>query len=125
VVPSRRRARALLREARAGEDAPAVEFDPETVPISDADVLDRLSPPVRRWWVSEFAAHVGENGGLFTPPQRGDSPRRRRGNCLVAAPTGGGKTLAAFTAVLDDLFARSGSGNERWTTPSTVCTSPR
>jgi ATP-dependent Lhr-like helicase len=106
-------ARALLREALAGdgEDAPAVEFDPETVPLPDADVLDRLSPPVRRWWVSEFAAYVGENDGLFTPPQRGAIPCVDEGeNCLVAAPTGSGKTLAAFTAVLDDLFARDRAG---------------
>jgi len=104
-------ARALLREALAGRDAPAVEFDPETVPLPDADVLARLSPPVRRWWVSRFAAHVGENGGLFTPPQRGAIPRVDDGeNCLVAAPTGSGKTLAAFTAVLDDLFERERAG---------------
>jgi len=106
-------ARALLREALAGDsEAPGVEFDPGTVPLPDADVLDRLSPPVRRWWVSEFAAHVGENGGLFTPPQRGAIPRVDAGeNCLVAAPTGSGKTLAAFTAVLDDLFARDRAGD--------------
>ncbi|WP_144920463.1 ATP-dependent helicase [Halorubrum salsamenti] len=100
-------ARALLRETLSGDDAPAVEFDPETVPIPDTDVLGRLSPPVRRWWVSQFAPHVDENGGLFTPPQRGAIPHVDAGeNCLVAAPTGSGKTLAAFTAVLDDLFAR-------------------
>ena len=90
-------ARALLREALAGEFDPAsIEFDPETVPLPDADVLDCLSPPVRRWWVSEFAAYVGENGGLFTPPQRGAIPRVDDGeNCLVAAPTGSGKSLLA------------------------------
>ncbi|MFC7324447.1 ATP-dependent helicase [Halorubrum rutilum] len=104
-------ARALLREALAGRDAPAVEFDPETVPLPDADVLDRLSPPVRRWWVSEFGAYVGENGGFFTPPQREAIPHVDEGrNCLVAAPTGSGKTLASFTAVLDDLFARERAG---------------
>ncbi|WP_123620982.1 ATP-dependent helicase [Halorubrum sp. CSM-61] len=104
-------ARELLREALSGADAPAVEFDPETVPIPDSGVLDRLSPPVRRWWVSQFAAYVGENGGLFTPPQRGAIPRVDDGeNCLVAAPTGSGKTLAAFTAVLDDLFERERAG---------------
>ncbi|EMA59380.1 ATP-dependent helicase [Halorubrum kocurii] len=114
-------ARALLREALAEDGEaqrasdsrakPAVEFDPETVPLPDADVLARLSPPVRRWWVSRFAAYVGENGGLFTPPQRGAIPRVDDGeNCLVAAPTGSGKTLAAFTAVLDDLFERERAG---------------
>ncbi|WP_144798736.1 ATP-dependent helicase [Halorubrum depositum] len=104
-------ARALLREALADDDAPSVEFDPETVPLPDADVLGRLSPPVRRWWVSEFGAYVGENGGLFTPPQREAIPHVDDGrNCLVAAPTGSGKTLASFTAVLDDLFARERAG---------------
>ena len=104
-------ARALLREALAADDAPSVEFDPETVPLPDADVLDRLSPPVRRWWVSEFGEYVGENGGFFTPPQREAIPHVDEGrNCLVAAPTGSGKTLASFTAVLDDLFARERAG---------------
>ncbi|TKX80766.1 ATP-dependent helicase [Halorubrum sp. SD626R] len=104
-------ARALLREALAGRDAPSVEFDPESVPLPDAGVLDRLSPPVRRWWVSEFGAYVGENGGFFTPPQREAIPHVDEGrNCLVAAPTGSGKTLASFTAVLDDLFARERAG---------------
>ena len=104
-------ARALLREALAEHDGPSVEFDPETVPLPDAHVLDRLSPPVRRWWVSEFGAYVGENGGFFTPPQREAIPHVDEGrNCLVAAPTGSGKTLASFTAVLDDLFARERAG---------------
>jgi len=45
-------------------------------------------------------------------------------NCLVAAPTGSGKLAAAFTAVLDDLFARDRAG----TLDNSVyclCTSPR
>ncbi|WP_435073607.1 ATP-dependent helicase [Halorubrum sp. HHNYT27] len=103
-------ARALLREA-LGTDAPDVEFDPGTVPLPDADVLNRLTPAVRRWWVSEFGAYVGENGGFFTPPQREAIPHVDEGrNCLVAAPTGSGKTLASFTAVLDDLFSRERAG---------------
>ncbi len=104
-------ARALLRDAidRGAIEAP--EFDPETVPIADADVLARLSPPVRRWWVERFGAYVGENGGFFTPPQREAIPHVDGGrNCLVAAPTGSGKTLASFLAVLDDLFARDRDG---------------
>ena len=104
--------RDLLTERFAGEDAPSVEFDPETVPLPDADVLDRLSLAVRRWWVEEFGRFVGENGGFFTPPQREAIPHVDDGrNCLVAAPTGSGKTLASFTAVLDDLFARERAGD--------------
>ncbi|WP_066416427.1 ATP-dependent helicase [Halorubrum aethiopicum] len=103
------RARRLLREAGGDRDWP---FDPETVPIDDAGVLEHLSPVVRRWWVERFGAHVAENGGLFTPPQRGAIPHVAADrSCLVAAPTGSGKTLAAFTAVLDDLFARDRAGD--------------
>ena len=103
--------RDLLVDRFAGADAPTVEFDPETVPLPDADVLERLTPPVRRWWVDEFGRYVGENGGFFTPPQREAIPHVDGGrNCLVAAPTGSGKTLASFTAVLDDLFARERAG---------------
>ncbi|GAA0535037.1 ATP-dependent helicase [Halorubrum ejinorense] len=105
-------ARSLLRDA---VDRGAVEnpdFDPETVPIADADVLARLSPPVRRWWVERFGEYVGENGGFFTPPQREAIPHVDDGeNCLVAAPTGSGKTLASFLSVLDDLFERDRAGD--------------
>ncbi|ESS05143.1 MAG: ATP dependent helicase, Lhr family [uncultured archaeon A07HR67] len=102
-------ARRLLREVGADRDWP---FDPETVPIDDAALLDRLSPPVRRWWIDAFGGYVEENGGFFTPPQREAIPHIDAGrNCLVASPTGSGKTLAAFTAVLDDLFARDRAGD--------------
>jgi ATP-dependent Lhr-like helicase len=102
-------ARRLLREVGADRDWP---FDPETVPIDDAALLDRLSPPVRRWWAEAFGGYVEENGGFFTPPQREAIPHIDAGrNCLIASPTGSGKTLAAFTAVLDDLFARDRAGD--------------
>ncbi|OYR56804.1 DEAD/DEAH box helicase, partial [Halorubrum halodurans] len=103
------RARRLLRDVGADRDW---GFDPETVAIDDAGVLEHLSPVVRRWWVERFGAHVAANGGLFTPPQRGAIPHVAADrSCLVAAPTGSGKTLAAFTAVLDDLFARDRAGD--------------
>ena len=104
-------ARALLRDAVERGAIADPDFDPETVPIADADVLTRLSPPVRRWWIERFGGYVDENGGFFTPPQREAIPHVDAGeNCLVAAPTGSGKTLASFLAVLDDLFARDRAG---------------
>ncbi|GAB6880581.1 ATP-dependent helicase [Halorubrum gandharaense] len=102
------RARDLLVER---VDPDAVDFDPETVPLADAAVLDRLSPAVQRWWADEFGTYVGENGGFFTPPQRKAIPNVADDvNSLVASPTGSGKTLSAFTAVLDDLFRRERAG---------------
>ena len=105
-------ARALLRDAVERGAIAEPDFEPETVPIDDADVLARLSPPVRRWWVAEFGEYVAENDGFFTPPQRGAIPHVDEGrSCLVAAPTGSGKTLAAFLGVLDELFARDRAGD--------------
>ncbi|WP_144903155.1 ATP-dependent helicase [Halobellus captivus] len=90
---------------------PAFEFDPESVDIADEDVLDRLEPSVREWWIERFGRYVAQNGGFFTPPQREAIPLVDEGeNALVCAPTGSGKTLASFTAILNELFRR---GRER------------
>ena len=87
------------------------DFDPDSVEIADGDVLDRLEPAVREWWVDQFGRYVEQNGGFFTPPQREAIPLVDAGtNALVCAPTGSGKTLASFTAILNDLFRR---GRER------------
>ncbi|MFC7236444.1 ATP-dependent helicase [Halosegnis marinus] len=85
-----------------------LDFDPGAVDIDDGEVLARLAPETREWWVEEFGAFVPGNGGFFTPPQKGAIPRIDDGeNCLVCAPTGSGKTLASFTAIIDDLVARA------------------
>ncbi|PSP53731.1 helicase, partial [Halobacteriales archaeon QH_7_68_42] len=92
------------RDLLAESDVP---FDPATVDIDDADVLDLLEPPVREWWVDEFGAFVPENGGFFTPPQKEAIPLIHEGeNALVAAPTGSGKTQSAFCAIINELFRR-------------------
>src|SRR6056297_3624929 len=88
-------------------DAADVGVDPSGVEIDDGDVLDLLEPPVREWWVEEFGAFVPENGGFFTPPQKETIPLVHEGeNALVASPTGSGKTLSSFTAILNELFRR-------------------
>ena len=82
-------------------------FDPDSVEIEDEGVLERFDPVVREWWVDAFGEYVPENGGFFTPPQRGAIPNIDEGtNSLVCAPTGSGKTLASFAAIIDELFRR-------------------
>jgi ATP-dependent Lhr-like helicase len=83
-------------------------FDPTTVDIDDADVLARLEPEVREWWVETFGEYVPGNGGFFTPPQKGAIPLVDDGeNTLVCAPTGSGKTQSSFAAIYNDLFRRA------------------
>ena len=90
------------------DDSGPFPFDPDDVEIADGDVLDRLEPAVREWWADEFGRYVGQNGGFFTPPQREAIPLVDEDtNALVCAPTGSGKTLSSFTAILDDLFGRA------------------
>jgi len=85
-----------------------IEFDPERVDIDDGDVLDRLEPETQEWWLDQFGEFVPENGGFFTPPQKGAIPLiDDEQNALVCAPTGSGKTLASFTAIIDDLVGRA------------------
>jgi len=92
------------RELLAEQD---VDFDPGTVGVDDADVLQLLDPVVREWWVEQFGAYVPGNGGFFTPPQKEAIPLIHEGeNALVCAPTGSGKTLASFTGIINELFAR-------------------
>ncbi|MFC6835258.1 ATP-dependent helicase [Halomarina ordinaria] len=84
-----------------------VDFSPADVPIDDEGVLDLLDPTVARWWVDAFGEHVPQNGGFFTPPQKEAIPLiHDRRNALVCAPTGSGKTLSSFTAIIDDLYRR-------------------
>ncbi|MEF8808573.1 ATP-dependent helicase, partial [Natronomonas sp.] len=83
-------------------------YDAQSVPIDDAEAFGRLDPAVQEWWVEQFGEFVPDNGGFFTPPQKGAIPRIDDGtNTLVCAPTGSGKTLASFTAIINDLFDRA------------------
>jgi ATP-dependent Lhr-like helicase len=67
--------------------------------------LDALrSAPVRHWFARNFPAGP-------TPAQRGAWPIVARGeNLLLISPTGTGKTLAAFLAILDGLFREHAAG---------------
>lgn len=79
----------------------------DTESIDDWDVLDRFDPAMQRWWVQQFASFIPENEGFFTPPQKQAIPLIDQGeNTLICAPTGLGKTLASFSAILNELFKR-------------------
>ncbi|WP_049921282.1 ATP-dependent helicase [Halopiger djelfimassiliensis] len=85
----------------------SLPFDPDAVPIEDADVFDLLEPAVQEWWLEQFGEFVPENEGFFTPPQRGAIPTVHEGtNTLICAPTGSGKTLASFTSIINELYRR-------------------
>ncbi|MBX0294331.1 ATP-dependent helicase [Haloarcula nitratireducens] len=91
---------------RLATTAPA--FDPESVAIDDADVLELLDPVVQEWWVEQFGEFVPGNGGFFTPPQKEAVPLIHEGeNALICAPTGSGKTLASFTGIINELFGKA------------------
>ncbi len=67
------------------------------------EVLSRLTPIVAEWFEKKFED--------LTPPQRYAIPLIDQGkNVLVSSPTGTGKTLTAFLAVIDELFELAQKG---------------
>ncbi len=64
--------------------------------------LSGFHPAIQQWFSQRF--------GEPTEPQREGWPRIRAGrNTLIAAPTGTGKTLAAFLSAIDELARMGGS----------------
>ncbi len=65
--------------------------------LSDEEIYSQLRPYVASWFRKRFTT--------FTAPQRLALPYiKREYNVLISSPTGTGKTLAAFLAILDYLF---------------------
>ncbi len=72
--------------------------------MEDQQILSLLRPYVREWFINKF--------GTFTDPQRYAIPLIKEGkNVLISSPTGTGKTLSVFLAIIDDLFKMSEEGN--------------
>jgi len=70
-------------------------------PYSDDETFDVLCPLVRNWFKDKFKE--------FSPPQKFSIMNiHRRENTLISSPTGSGKTLSAFTAILNELIQLSG-----------------
>ncbi len=71
---------------------------------SNEEILDLLDENVREWCIRRLE-------GRFTPPQRMAVPLIHEGkNVLICSPTGSGKTLSAFLAIIDGLFSRARTG---------------
>ena len=65
--------------------------------VKDEEVLKLFRPYVREWFIRNFES--------LTPPQKFAIPLIKKGkNVLITSPTGTGKTLSCFSAIIDDLF---------------------
>ncbi|PIN80926.1 hypothetical protein COV11_02940 [Candidatus Woesearchaeota archaeon CG10_big_fil_rev_8_21_14_0_10_30_7] len=72
-------------------------------PDKEQDILDLLHPLVRKWFLKKF-------GKLALPQQYAVMDIHSRNNILVSAPTGSGKTLTSFLAILNELVDSSVKG---------------
>lgn len=87
------------------KNADEYPFDPSEITIKDEDTFALLEESVQEWWIDEFGRYVKDNDGFFTPPQREAIPYiHNEENTLVASPTGSGKTLSAFTSIINSLY---------------------
>lgn len=85
--------------------APPSSISYATLMHTDDEILNLFKPSVRKWWVDTFGPLRQVNKGYFTPPQRLAIPLIHEGkNVLICSPTGSGKTLSAFTAIINELF---------------------
>ena len=72
-------------------------------PFKDEDSLGTMNPYVREWFTRNFKE--------LTPPQKFSFKLiRDRKSLLIAAPTGSGKTMSAFTSIISHLFDYSLAG---------------
>ncbi|MGV8169173.1 MAG: DEAD/DEAH box helicase, partial [Candidatus Nanoarchaeia archaeon] len=68
----------------------------QTRQYEDHEIYKVFNPLVLDWWMSSFSE--------FSPPQKFAIVNiHNRENTLVSSPTGSGKTLSAFTAILNEL----------------------
>ncbi|MFH1591948.1 MAG: ATP-dependent helicase [Candidatus Woesearchaeota archaeon] len=71
-----------------------------TKPKSDTEIFKTLNPIVRTWFKNKFKT--------FSDPQKyAIIPIHNKENILVSATTGSGKTLTAFTTILNELITLS------------------
>src|SRR5712675_275519 len=68
--------------------------------------LSRFHPVIERWFSNRFAEPTEPQAKAWPVIQRG-------GDVLIAAPTGSGKTFAAFLSAIDSLVRQGLAGELR------------
>ena len=69
-------------------------------PYSDDETFSILTPIVKEWFINKFKN--------FSPPQTYSIMNiHSRQNTLISSPTGSGKTLSAFTSIINELIKLS------------------
>lgn len=69
----------------------------------DKTIYNTFNPLIKKWWKGKYAN--------FSPPQKYSIVNiHSRENTLISSPTGSGKTLSAFTAILNELTDKSMKG---------------
>ena len=72
-------------------------------PSTDKQIYTVLHPFLKNWFETKF--------GSFSAPQKyGILPIHNKDNTLIFAPTGTGKTLTAFTSVINELTILADKG---------------
>ncbi|MCC7574916.1 DEAD/DEAH box helicase [Candidatus Woesearchaeota archaeon] len=68
----------------------------QTKKYKDEEILNLFNPLMKKWWTNTFKE--------FSPPQKYSIMNiHNRENTLVSSPTGSGKTLSAFAAIINEL----------------------
>jgi ATP-dependent helicase Lhr and Lhr-like helicase len=75
----------------------------QTTSFSDHKIFQIFNPVILDWWMSTFTE--------FSPPQKFSIVNiHNRENTLISSPTGSGKTLSAFAAILNELVSLDMAG---------------
>ncbi len=88
----------IARESSRGSVSTPSSIHFQTKSYQDHEIFKLFNPIVLEWWMSSFSE--------FSPPQKFSIVNiHNRENTLVSSPTGSGKTLSAFTAILNELVS--------------------
>lgn len=78
-----------------------IKFQTKNYP--EKEIFNELHPFVKEWFIKKFKH--------FSPPQRFSVLNiKHRINTLISSPTGSGKTLSAFLAIIDNLVTLADKG---------------